>query len=405
MSSLVAIVVYPILFLVIYGIADNPMPAAVIALATVQSVQYSFLNQVGDSSMELAQPHWLPTFDNTVLTFPGFPLRGKMKDNYRYNLNSLSTSDTLGIYVILLKTVLMGLAAVGYDRASGNQAYRISFAMASCLVVTAISLSMMTRVKALSRGIINREMSTSESQKGGVRWIWNMQPFEWTLVIFNVISFSVPNQAYDALISIILVGDVLEVSNFAILAVGTALLFAYIVFQVTQENRRWRNVQGGKGKRTKRSVSRSRQWLTLLWMMIFATVSAEIVLFSFSGNTKVVFLAPGLVCVLAICQKGLQAKFNTFLMEYPSDKSSDIVYWSSIFSVAASGPVLTFNWLALSQDHTSPTDILKQNGNLLLVMIGFLVPLACYCTFIDPFLEEGKSMHKEINQSKYDHLE
>ena len=76
-SNVAACLIYPIVFgafAIWGGDGDGVHIAWIIAIAAAHSVQYAFLNQVGDTAVEVAQPHWFKTFDGATLAFPGVPL-------------------------------------------------------------------------------------------------------------------------------------------------------------------------------------------------------------------------------------------------------------------------------------------------------------------------------------------
>ena len=76
-SNIAACLIYPVVFgaLAIWGRAGDGVHIGwIIAIAVAHSVQYAFLNQVGDTAVEVSQPHWFKTFDGATLAFPGVPL-------------------------------------------------------------------------------------------------------------------------------------------------------------------------------------------------------------------------------------------------------------------------------------------------------------------------------------------
>lgn len=474
-SSLVALVFYPLLFTWMY-VPSTVSAAAVIGMAIVQNFQYGFLNQIGDASTELATPHWLPTFEGVILAFPGFPLLFAAKERkYRFNLTGVASSQNLAVFLILLKVVLTGAAAVIYSEVQSKQNIRVSVAIGSCFLAAIVSLVMMSRVRKLTSGIANR--TVEDDSQEGVRWLWKLEYREVVLVFFYVFVFSVGNQSSDALMSVFAQKDIADtifhVSKPVLTIAAAAMLFVYIIFQVISENKKIKTPQSavasvysasepsasegedkpaeenkikqnldvkndknkiktsslmsinpatGNGPREpsdkvpaenkitdteKKSFFGDRfdGWLLSLWCMVFATGCAGL-LFYLQVKGKAAMLAPVLVVCLFIAQKGLQAKFTSFLMEYPAQRSSDIMYWSSVCSVGVSLPVLGFNWYAI--DSLSPTgevsneELLQQNGLLLLVLCVILLCVAFYMTVIDRCgcLPDRYSVSKMVNKRK-----
>jgi len=92
-SATFAMVIYPIMGVLTQGMgntgeADDAdeggqssirSPAMLLVFATCQIIQYPLLNQLGDQAVEMAQPHWLETFENTVLVTPGWKCVDKLK--------------------------------------------------------------------------------------------------------------------------------------------------------------------------------------------------------------------------------------------------------------------------------------------------------------------------------------
>ncbi|KAK3281896.1 hypothetical protein CYMTET_10337 [Cymbomonas tetramitiformis] len=64
-SNLVALAVYPPLFLIIY-IAGFKNIAVLILLAATRTIQYAFLNQIGDAAIEMSIVGWLATFSGSA---------------------------------------------------------------------------------------------------------------------------------------------------------------------------------------------------------------------------------------------------------------------------------------------------------------------------------------------------
>ena len=71
-------VAYPFFGVVTAGLGYRT-PTVFLAFALTQMIQYPLLNQLGDQAVEMAQPHWLATFDGLVLVSPGVQLIDKCK--------------------------------------------------------------------------------------------------------------------------------------------------------------------------------------------------------------------------------------------------------------------------------------------------------------------------------------
>ena len=94
-SATFAVVIYPLMGVLTQGLGNSGggdddekiegggsvtrSPVMLLVFATCQIIQYPFLNQLGDQAVEMAQPHWLETFENTVLVTPGWKCVDKIK--------------------------------------------------------------------------------------------------------------------------------------------------------------------------------------------------------------------------------------------------------------------------------------------------------------------------------------
>jgi hypothetical protein len=126
---------------------------------------------------------------------------------------------------------------------------------------------------------------------------------------------------------------------------------------------------------------------------------------SSKSNEVMKYLA--LLCLLpaAVLLKSLEARFSSFLMEYPQHRASDVALWVNVMQVAFSAPLLVANWFAAQhfsgsnwkpvaandfsgtdEEFEDEKDFAEQGQQavLLLVVVSIYVGTALYFSCFDP---------------------
>ena len=225
-SNFLALIIYPPIMIVTYWIGDASLKtriSSIIMIACGHAVQYAFINQVGDASVEMARPHWLRTVDGASLVFPGFPLlcccdraavkcrraahesrrrealgedfdemaevMGMERDapegagcccaqssdvetihaRYSLNLVAAATPATLSVYVTMLRFLLFALLGTFYTVAKRNVVLRFGFIMVLALVNSGISLLLWLNMETMVKGIIDEDLGEAHDDDASSR--------------------------------------------------------------------------------------------------------------------------------------------------------------------------------------------------------------------------------------------
>ena len=225
-SNILAVFIYPPIMIVTYWIGAASLKtniASIVIIAVAHAIQYAFINQVGDASVEMAKPHWLRTFDGATMVFPGFPLlcccdrqavacRRKAHEerrrdalgadfddstllpdpseedvpssgcccretsdvetiHARYSLNVVAraTPATLSVYITMLRFMLFAILGALYTMMKRAVALRFIFIMTLSIGNAAISLLMWLNMDVMVEGIIDEACGGEKQENGGGR--------------------------------------------------------------------------------------------------------------------------------------------------------------------------------------------------------------------------------------------
>jgi hypothetical protein len=123
-SSLLAVLAYIIIGVqhTIFGASE----ALLVAFAIIQMIQYPFLTQLGDASLEMVMPHILPTFSGLILVSPGVKscqccccaTTESSSTAWRHRLYARANDDSLAYFVQLIRFVYSAVAVLIYALAN-----------------------------------------------------------------------------------------------------------------------------------------------------------------------------------------------------------------------------------------------------------------------------------------------
>eukprot|EP00298_Acanthocystis_sp_HF-20_P010539 c18904_g1_i1.p1 GENE.c18904_g1_i1~~c18904_g1_i1.p1 ORF type:complete len:529 (-),score=166.21 c18904_g1_i1:85-1671(-) len=400
-ASIVAFIGYGIFGFLIH-VQKNEGIGWIIGLFVLQTIHYPFINQVADQSVQMGLPHWLQTFDNTIIIFPGFPLKSifscccaKQEDdgseivppNYLWNAFATAKPTSLSLFLSMIKYSLTFFGGAVYLGVRSSLGLRWAFMLICALINIIIGVTLFSSRAVVSASVRNTIVTEEKSLN---RMIWQLPAHELSLVIFAVIILGVPAQALNAIVSLVAI-------QVPTLVAGGILVAGLVVFLTSLST--WMKRVNEKGlvtEKTKSSPGFSR-WLQLLWGSLFLLAGGACILYFLTGY--LIYLAIPLVIPATTLTQSLHAKYNGHLFELPKEISTDIQYWRNVLNVLINGPLLGINWLAvgLADDST------VQLGLVLAVTVAFFFLTAIYYTFIDPLLGV-KSLRYNILLARQNHV-
>jgi len=330
-SSAAAVVVYPAVY---FGAERGSKLPWLVVAAVAQNVQYSFLNQVGDQACGLSRPHWHRTFASVATRWP--PWRAAPPGG--------TPPERLAVLLTLARVVLSAALAALYVAA------RASYAAARHALVVGLSASVVACVVVLRRsGPGPAVPAAAVGEDGGCApSLARLDGLDRRLVVFSVVVFDLPDQAFNAIVALL----VLRLSP---LASGAALVFGTLaaVAYLHAKLRRTARPAGGYGG-----------WLALVAASAASLLCAAALIIA--ARDRALYLAVPPLVVYAASQQALFAKFTAFLFVHDNERSSLVNFYANAGYAAVAGPLLAVNWALAA----SAASLRAALATLLLVAVG-----------------------------------
>mmetsp|Transcript_11849 Transcript_11849/g.17742 ORF Transcript_11849/g.17742 Transcript_11849/m.17742 type:complete len:509 (-) Transcript_11849:68-1594(-) len=325
-SSRLGLFAYSILGLLIYTFQIVRNEISLILLAATQTIQYSFMNQIGDQCVELSKPHWLPTFETIDLgLFNGCFMR-KQTDARVLSL-------FLSILRISLSLILSGI----YVALRSSPPARFASVAFLCLMTVLASYDLLSQKSGSSdvaSGIVDQSCVADDSSS--FPWPWHMPTLDLKLITFSLCAFSLPEQALNALVALL----VLRLSPTAygvVIVIGVVATITYFIRALKNSN-----------NDNQSSIPRFTSWILLIVASLVGLAVSAFLLFIASTSQLLFTVVPAL-CLFVVAQWALRAQFTEFLFLMDQARSSAVVYYVNVFYVLASGPLLILNWILVQQ--------------------------------------------------------
>ena len=410
-SSIVALVVYPVLGVVINILRVKSL-ATMTALIVAQNVQYSFINQVGDQAIEMARPHWLKTFEGLDLLLPAWQARYLGSDaevvDARprppcFGVRKPATPRSLSIALTLMRLFLAVLFTVGYLLCRSSTWARWLSGIALSGTVALFAWLLRSGSEHAVRGIRNEEVHDESGDS--VTPLCKLPAVDRKLVFFSVLIFSLPESAFNALLSLL----VLRLSSIAygvLLVVGVISITLYFAMELSGVHARHKEQGSAVGHSEEPTVSSDgsclrrmagmlglgqsevgraaaqgsefRTWLLRLWVSILSLSAGALLLFLVVDAGLLYIVVPALFPFL-ISEWSLRAKVDAFFFKYPEERSTAVQYWINVSYVIISGPLLAINWAVSAQ---SP-DEYSQAASVISVAVLVVLSAAIYFQFFE----------------------
>eukprot|EP00656_Telonema_subtile_P000818 TRINITY_DN10384_c0_g1_i1.p1 TRINITY_DN10384_c0_g1~~TRINITY_DN10384_c0_g1_i1.p1 ORF type:complete len:544 (-),score=110.11 TRINITY_DN10384_c0_g1_i1:15-1646(-) len=363
-SSLLGLLLYPPFALVLY-ILDVRTAATLVALAVAHSIQYPAINQVGDQAVEMGMPHWMATFRDTELCFPGSSCCAALQ------LKVPSSPGTLSVFLTLVKFVLAILFSLLYLGARSVSVIRWSFVLTVCLLNFVTALCLHRAGARLTKAVKDRQID----QPSDTTPFFELGAVDRSLVVFAVVAFSVPEQAFSAAVAIAVLNSSSVVVGGAVVVASVVVLFV-LIRRLKQEG-----VDAGRDDQ----LQPFSQWTCLLATMTALLALSSLLLYLGDGSTVTVYAAMALLVPFAAVSQNLEANFTQLLFVYPEKVSTDIQFWRNVLNVVVNAPLLAVNWtlLAFTDSET------KQLGAVAGVAVVLLLVATLFYLIVDPQCAEG----------------
>jgi hypothetical protein len=345
-NAIAGVIVYGIIGAsILIGVLDNR--AAIAALIIAYNFQYSFLNQCGDQALELSKPHWLKTFDGIKLRFPSKVCCAALSTTRE------ATADSLSIFLSLSRLIVASVFAVLFVLLRNNAVLRFSFSISMSMLTVAICLVVRSALrgpqgKPVCDSIINEEVEDQDTST--YPYIWNLPSLDITLVAFYVCSFSLPDQAFNAIISLLIL-RLSTVVAVVVTVIGVIAVVVYFLYQLRKRNpgasSGWLgDMNGGEAvvESDSNSESEFTKWLRLLTINACSLTLAAL-LFIFTTSTILLYFVLPTLVVYTVAKQALSARFVAFIFKFPESRSSAVGYYANVLYVCVSGPLLAINWL------------------------------------------------------------
>ena len=350
-SNAVGAIVYPAVGAAVH-LGGHKSRTWLVILICVWAFQYPFLNQVADQAVEMALPHWLPTFRGVTIRLPGPRLCCG-------NLTTRVTSDSLALALNFMKFMLAVVLALAYVAARGQTSLRWAMVLSLC-VFNAVCGTVLYRDRRLLRGVKDKKVEGEDAGVHGetTRWPCSLAGFEHSLIWFAVLAFGVPDQATNAILSLL----TLRLNTLAFLAavvVSAAIICVYFVRAIKKEAAAIESAMSdqrvaatamhgaaedaaesdGGGSICGVNVTEYGWWGLLVWISA-AFMGAAALILLLGKHPSTFFVAIPFMLPVAVVAQMLKARFESYMFVHPEDSSSDINYWRNVFMVK---PLLTLD--------------------------------------------------------------
>ncbi|GBG32428.1 Hypothetical Protein FCC1311_086532 [Hondaea fermentalgiana] len=434
LSCFVATIVYPIMGILIYVVFE-PSIGMLATLIVVQSFQYSLLNQVGDALREMAQPHWLHTVQGLDLVIPG-------RNWARGVLRRPATADSLAVYLQMSFLVISFIFGAVYTVAEDIAIVRWILVLIVAYFNLFVFLSLYRDLPMLQKYIVDK---MTDDGKPLVIWLWEMASPERALVLLMLVVTAVPEQAFNALLAVL----VLDLEGFlSTVVVGIAALavFGFLIVRVRRLHKHPRRVPSfddgaasldeatfddgpGLSKHVDTHASIVRQqtasvaknpesclrdvfshWLLAVGGILASLSGGAIGLYLISGTLGIIISMAAFVLVRPFIVQ-FQTLADRFLFLYDGVRASNIRFWINVATVVVNGPLLALNWWAVSgglnfvgvdvvevdeEGETSPEEQ-RQAAVTLFLSIVIIGVTMVYFVCIDPIMP--KSLRKTVRMT------
>mmetsp|Transcript_29455 Transcript_29455/g.94583 ORF Transcript_29455/g.94583 Transcript_29455/m.94583 type:complete len:570 (-) Transcript_29455:1638-3347(-) len=342
-SGLAGVVVYAPLAFFMEGLGWKSLPMLVLLVA-VQNAQYSFLNQMGDQALEMSRTHWLKTFDGLELIFPACccaARRPAADADPWLGYRRPATANTLSVSLSLARVLLATIFAIAYVGARDATVVRWAGIIGISLGVSLVAGYLIRQRGAISEGITNEEVP--DDQDFEVVPLWRMERLDVEVVIFAVIFFSLPYQAFQAIVALLVLR--LSAVAYAVMVIaGVVGVVAYLVNSAKHAD----DAVSEEGRtppclKPLAPTTEFATWQRFIWTMA-VSLSVSSVMLLLVVQTSILYVVVIALLPFAIADQGLYARFVSFLFEFPEERSTLVQYWINTVYVSISAPLLTVNW-------------------------------------------------------------
>jgi len=390
-------------------------PGVLIALGTVRTLQYATLNQFGDTAVEMALPHWLTTFRGTELLFPGFPFfccGNTVSDRYCGNVKSVANDRSLSLFLTLIKASLAAAFVLVYVviRRQTTVNWIVVCALSLCNIVAVFLIYGDSH--ALLRGIA-QEVGSGDGQQV-TRGLWQLRGFEVALVMFSLVVFQLPEQAFTTVLAVLVLRTSDTISGI-VAGVATLVVFIVLGWAMHAEGKKLRESHaakqaaggieelegGGQIAAVPEQKRNFGNWASqIIGGTILLAASGTLLMVTKDDTLWLTVLAMALLVPVNAFIQNLHALFEGFLFQYDCERSSDITYWATVLAVVANGPILAVNWVMSTMTENENQEL----GVVLGVSVALLAVASIYFKCFDPCLGLSWSVTKVVNNPKVEDL-
>jgi len=386
-SNTLALICYPPLGVVIHVLGQK-RPVLIYALSAIWCVQYAFLNQVGDTAVEMSKPHWLQTFQGTALRYPGIPRcyfeRKSSDKNLQYFLTLMRFTLTVvlaGIYLVVRKKILLRWSLVALLLVWG--------VFSNAQVLRSFSI--------LSHRLVDQYESLSADS--AARSLCSLRSYEISFIVFVVSMFGMTVQASSAMQNVIL----LELPTTAQMVIAVVSFIAVVALLIHKVKVCSKDPEASdQSKQTVEVIKNPTPyfgaWLLPMAGMVLLIAIGTMLLVVLKG---VISLITSIIVWLPVgpLLKALQSATDTFLQAYDVSRSSDLVYWVNVLKVVVNVPLLLVNWLAVDQVGCNDKNggEIKAASGILICTSSSLIILLVYYSLVDPRLTSNASLQLSVD--------
>jgi len=390
-SCFIAIIVYPIMAILLYAVFE-PSVYLLGALVAVQSFQYSYWNQIGDSLREMAQPHWLRTVQGLDLVFPG-------QDWSHGVLRRPASADSLAVYLQLSFLIISAVFGALYTVVKDMDIVRWTLVIVIAALNSLIFLLLYHDLDLLKQNIVD---VIADDGKPLVLWVWKMAAYEQALIVLIIVVLAVPQQAYNALLAVL----ILDLDGFlgtAIVGVAALIVFVFLCVRIYRcSGSMDAPVFSNQTSNFQKGGRQFNFWLLAIGGILITLTGGTIGLYLIAGTVGIIISMLAFIMV-----RPFVVQFHTlvdgFLFLYDGVQASNVRLWVNIGTVIINAPLLALNWWAISgglnslgagliksgEDTETPPEEQMQAAVVLFLSIAIIGVTLCYFTFLDPLCKEA----------------
>lgn len=386
-SNTIAAIGYPILGMYVWG-TDNKTMGSLILMTCARTIQYSLMNQIGDSSLEMSRPHWLKTFTGLSFITPGCDCKGALRVK--------SNPDTISAHITFITLIWQPILFIPYFLTYKKDTLRIACTTFLALLNIIISFSYISRMQFVSAGIVNEVVEDESESSGSIIPIWKLKGYEIAILVLVVCIRAVLTQAFSSIrvMAMLSLPSLLQ-AGFAVAAPVGAFLYLYWKVRKEKQKAMGRATNKNRQKYPAGSAKnvpyheRLRLWVALIFLIAISLGISSLFLLHDSGSATVAAVLASIAVLPSVLgQQMFDIEYDAFLLEYEKEHHDEVTsmqYYVGVLAMLINGPLLAANFATLSniKNPEEETTIQYQAAIVLITALMIFLFLGIYYGVID----------------------